>query len=85
MSSPPPHRPQYYYSTQPALAWCIRHYFYGQVHFTWAATPFLPYKKAYPESSNPDQMYADLLEPWRDRDPYERFVALIAAESTQKD
>jgi hypothetical protein len=64
----------YYYSVQPFLAWALNHHFYGALHFTWAATPFFPYRLPNPKSSNPYEMYSDLYQPWKDGDPYDRFV-----------
>lgn len=64
-----------YYSTQPAIAWVLNHHFYGGRHFVWAAAPFYPYREANPKSSSPYLMYADFYHPWRDDDPYDRFIA----------
>ena len=64
----------FYYSTQPAIAWILNHHFYGRRHFVWAATPFHPYRQLNPKSSNPYLMYADLYQPWRDDDRFDRFV-----------
>src|SRR5215471_1294003 len=81
----------YYYSVQPFLAWTLNHHFYSGRHFTWAATPFLPYRPPNPKSSNPYQMYSDLYQPWKDRDVHDRFVGslrislrkgVLAAESS---
>ena len=64
----------YAYSTQPFLAWCLNHYFYAQTHYVWAAQPFYPYRLSNPKSSNPYLIYRDLYEPWRDRDPFDKFI-----------
>jgi hypothetical protein len=65
----------YYYSTQPFLAWCLNHYFYGGTHFAWVGAPFYPYKRENPTSSNPFRIYQDLYEPWKDRDEYSSYLA----------
>jgi hypothetical protein len=65
---------EYYYSVQPFLAWTLNHHFYSGLHFTWAATPFFPYRLPNPKSSNPYEMYSDLYQPWKDHDQYDRFV-----------
>ncbi len=66
---------RYYYSSQPFLAWCFNHYFYGGVHFAWVGAPFYPYRLPNPTSSNPFRIYQDLYEPWKDRDRFSRTIA----------
>ncbi len=66
---------KYYYSTQPFLAWCFNHYFYGQKHFAWVGAPFYPYRQANPRSSNPLRIYEDLYEPWKDQDDFSPVIA----------
>jgi hypothetical protein len=63
-----------YYSATSYLAWCINHYCYGGMHYTWAAAEFYPYRLPNPKSSNPLLSYQDLYHPWKDRDPYDRFL-----------
>jgi hypothetical protein len=65
-----------YYSTQPFLAWALNHYFYNRKHFVWSASPFYPYK-TNPKSSNPYLIYADLYWPWREDDPYDKFITTM--------
>jgi hypothetical protein len=64
----------YFYSTQSFLEWAFNHYFYDQVHYSWVAAPFYPYKQKNPASSNPYKIYGHLYEPWFDADPYDQFV-----------
>lgn len=64
----------YYYSTQPFITWVINHYFYKKKHYTFIA-PFYPYRKPNPKSSSPYLIYADLFEPWRDNDIYDKTIA----------
>lgn len=63
-----------YYSTQPFLAWCFNHFFYGERHFAYVGAPFHPYKRSNPGSSNPWKIYGAQYEPWYDRDPYDAQV-----------
>src|SRR5262249_37813083 len=65
---------RYYYSTQAFLAWCVGHYFAGGRHYSWVGSPFHPYKRPNPASSNPYLIYASLYQPWYDRDPYDRTI-----------
>jgi hypothetical protein len=74
MASRPRKFKAYHYSVQPFLAWTLNHHFYDGLHFTWAATPFFPYRLPNPKSSNPYEMYSDLYQPWKDRDLHDRFV-----------
>lgn len=64
-----------YYSTQSFLSWCLGHYFYGGLHWVWAAHPFFPYGEGNPKSSNPYLIYGDLYQPWKDGDNFDKFVA----------
>ena len=68
---------EYYYSTQPFLAWCLNHYFYGAKHYVWVATPFYPYRLPNPKSSNPYLIYQDLYLPWKDRDDFDKFIQQV--------
>jgi hypothetical protein len=63
----------YYYSTQPLLAWCLNRHFYSGDHYVYVA-PFYPYRLPNPKSSNPLEIYRDLYHPWRDRDDYDRTI-----------
>ena len=65
---------EYYYSTQPFLAWCLNHHFYGASHYVWVANPFYPYRAHNPKSSNPFLIYQDLYQPWVDRDDFDKFI-----------
>lgn len=65
--------PRYHYGTLPVLAWIINHYFYRGVHYCWLAEEFHP-GDPNPKSSDPYLIYKDLLEPWRKRDEWDRFV-----------
>ncbi len=65
--------PRYHYGTVPALAWIINHYFYKGVHYCWLAEEFHP-GFPNPKSSDPYLIYKDLLDPWRKRDEWDRFV-----------
>ena len=65
---------EYYYSTTSFLAFCQNHKFYRGVHFAWLAADFYPYRQPNPKSSNPLLSYIDLYEPWKDSDPYDKFV-----------
>jgi hypothetical protein len=65
---------QYYYSTQPFLAWCLNHYFYGGVHFAYVGAPFYPYRLANPRTSNSLRIYEDYYEPWKDEDKFSGFI-----------
>lgn len=65
----------YYYSTQPFLAWCLNHYFYNQKHFAYIAKPFHTYRFPNPKSSNPYLIYQDLYMPWQDRDDYDKYIS----------
>jgi hypothetical protein len=67
-------RPNDHYSTQPFLAWCLNHYFYGGVHWAYLGKPFYPYRLPNPRSSSPLRLYEDLYEPWMDRDPYSAVI-----------
>lgn len=67
--------PEYYYSSTSFLAFCLNHYFYGGIHYAWLAGDFYPYRQPNPKSSNPLLSYIDLYEPWKDADPYDKFVA----------
>ena len=59
---------KYYYSTQPFLAWCLNHYFYGGIHYVWVGAPFYPHHTKNPRSSNPMRIYEDLYDPWKEKD-----------------
>ena len=63
-----------YYSTQPFLAWCLNHFFFGQRHFAYVGAPFHPYRRRNPASSNPWKTYGAQYEPWVDRDPYDAHI-----------
>ncbi len=65
---------RYYYSTQPFLAWCLNHYFYGGVHFVWVGAPFYPYRLDNPRSSSPFRKYEDLYELWKDEDEFSPYL-----------
>jgi hypothetical protein len=65
--------PTYYYGTIPVLAWILNHYFYGGVHYAWLAESFLP-PPVTPRSSNPHNIYGELMDAWRHRDPYNHYV-----------
>jgi len=69
--------PEYYYSTQPFLAWCLNHYFYGGMHYVNVANPFYPYRLPNPKSSHPFLIYQDLYLPWKDRDDFDKFIQQI--------
>lgn len=60
---------RYYYSRQYFFAWCMGHYFYNDMHFSWVGAPFYPYKTANPDSSNPLSLYEQTYKPWKDADP----------------
>lgn len=64
---------RYYYSTQPFLAWCLKHYFYGGTHHTFVA-PFYPYRLPNPKSSDPYSSYSDYYRPWKDADDYDAYI-----------
>ena len=63
-----------YYSVQTFLAWCLNHYFYGEVHFAYVGAPFHPYKRPNPSSSNPWQLYGAHYEPWWSRDEFDAHI-----------
>lgn len=65
--------PTYYYGTIPVLAWILNHYFYGGVHYAWLAESFLP-PPVNPRSSNPHNIYGELMDAWRHRDPFNHYV-----------
>ncbi|MFL6138773.1 MAG: hypothetical protein ACJ74O_13365 [Frankiaceae bacterium] len=65
---------EHFYSTQPFLAWCLNHFFYGRRHYAFVGAPFHPYRLVNPNSSNPWKMYGAQYEPWIDRDPYDAVV-----------
>lgn len=65
----------YHYSATPFLAWAINHYFYNGIHYVWAAGDFYPYRQPNPKSSNPLLIYLDIYHPWKDSDPYDKFIA----------
>lgn len=64
-----------HYSTTSFLGYCLNHYFYGGVHYTWAAGDFYPYGQKNPKSSNPLLIYTDIYQPWKDKDKYDKFIA----------
>jgi hypothetical protein len=66
---------EHYYSTKSVLNWVIAHYFYGATHYTWLANCFYPYGQGNPKSSNPLLNYQDLYQPWKDADPFDKFIA----------
>jgi hypothetical protein len=66
----------YYYSTQPLLAWCLNRHFYDGLHYVYVA-PFYPYRLPNPKSSNPLEIYRDLYHPWRDRDEYDKTMTQV--------
>lgn len=68
-----PAMPTYYYGTIPVLAWILNHYFYGGVHYAWLAESFLP-PPVNPRSSNPHNIYGELMDAWRHRDPFNQYV-----------
>lgn len=65
---------EYYYGTKSVLDWAIAHYFYGATHYTWIANCFYPYGQGNPKSSNPLLNYQDLYQPWKDADPFDKFI-----------
>jgi hypothetical protein len=65
---------RYYYSTQPFLAYCINHFFYGGIHYAYVGGKFYPYRKLNPKSSNPLLVYQDIYQPWRDADGFDKFI-----------
>lgn len=65
--------PTYYYGTIPVLAWILNHHFYGGVHYAWLAESFLP-PPVNPRSSNPHNIYGELMDAWRHRDPFNQYV-----------
>jgi hypothetical protein len=69
--------PNYYYGTKATLAWILGHYFFNAEHYTWLASEFFPYRLPNPKSSNPYQIYADLFQPWKDRDDYDKYIQQI--------
>lgn len=66
--------PDYWYSTQPFIAWVINHYFYHGRHYCWVASPFYPYTLVNPRSSKPMEIYRDYYEPWKDKDKFSDFI-----------
>lgn len=64
----------YYYGTKSALDWVLGHYFFRQIHYTWLADCFYPYKQPNPKSSNPFEIYKDLYAPWKDEDGYDTYI-----------
>ncbi len=68
------HMREDYYSTQPFLAWCFNHYFFGRLHFAYVGAPFHPYRLANPRSSDPWDLYGSMYKPWVDRDPYDSLL-----------
>ncbi|MEO1289820.1 MAG: hypothetical protein AAFV93_18825, partial [Chloroflexota bacterium] len=69
--------PNYYYSTQTFLAWCLNHYFYNQEHYIYCGAPFYPYKTTNPVSSNPYRIYGALYEPFKEQDNYNAWIARL--------
>lgn len=67
--------PDYWYSTQPFIAWVINHYFYGRRHYCWVASPFYPYRLDNPRSSRPMDIYRDYYESWKDKDRFSDFIS----------
>jgi len=63
----------HYYTTS-FLAYCLNHYFYRGTHYIWAAGEFYPYRAKNPKSSNPYLIYQFLYQPWKDSDPYDKFI-----------
>jgi hypothetical protein len=61
---------EFYYSTQPFLAWVFNTYFFSNKHYAWVAQPFYPYKRKNPRSSSPLRLYEDIYEMWLDRDQF---------------
>ena len=56
--------PDYYYSAQPFIAWCLNHYFYDKTHYVFCGAPFypfsfLPYIRKNQPSSDPLKVYGD--------------------------
>jgi hypothetical protein len=49
-------------------------YFYQQIHWTYVARPFLPYRLPNPPSSNPFEIYESLYKEWVDRDWFGRSI-----------
>lgn len=66
--------PEFAYSSTTFLAYCVNHHFYGGTHYVWAAGDFYPYRQPNPKSSNPLLTYVDIYEPWKDSDPYDKFL-----------
>lgn len=62
---------EHWYSTQPFLAWCLNHFFFGGLHFAYVAAPFHPHRLPNPASSDPWRTYGAQYEPWADDDPYD--------------
>jgi hypothetical protein len=69
----PEKMPTYYYGTIPVLAWILNHYFYAGVHYAWLAESFLP-PPVNPRSSNPHNIYGELMDAWRHHDPYNQYL-----------
>ena len=63
----------HWYSTIPALTWILGRYFY-RTHWFYIAARFFPYRLNNPKSSNPLEIYRDLYQPWRDRDPFDNSI-----------
>lgn len=68
--------PEYYYSTQPFIAWCLNHYFYDKTHYVFCGAPFYPYKTDNPASSNPYKIYARFYESFKDVDVFSPVITL---------
>jgi hypothetical protein len=82
-----------YYGAIAVLAWIFGHYFYHGEHYVWLAEEYYPYRLPNPKSSNPHLVYADLYQPWKDRDDHDKFIqslrlnlrkGVIAKESAGK-
>jgi hypothetical protein len=69
--------PNHYYGTKATLAWIFGHYFFNAEHYTWLASEFFPYRLPNPKSSNPYQIYADLYQPWKDRDDFDKYIQQV--------
>src|SRR5258708_9105216 len=65
----------FYYTTQAFLSWCLNHCFYNGKHYTYLASCFYTYRLPNPKSSNPLLIYQDLYQPWKDQDPFDKYIA----------
>lgn len=63
-----------YYSTTTFLTLAINRHLYGGKHFVYVADGFYAYGSGNPKSSNPLLIYTDLYQPWKDADPFDKFI-----------